>query len=90
MMGIMDGSSCKKLVVGLKAVDMEIFDWRYYWENLGASGTVVVRRCDMGGGGIGDFTLGYIAGIIGGCDVWMVAMTGGVIGGLVAVGTGIF
>ena len=44
----------------------------------------------MGGGGIGDFTLGSIAGIIGGCDVWMVAMTGGVIGGLVAVGTGIF
>ena len=33
MMGIMDGRSCKKLMVGLKAVDMEILDWRDSWEN---------------------------------------------------------
>ena len=33
MMGIMDGRSCKKMVVGLKAVNMEIFDWRDSCEN---------------------------------------------------------
>ena len=44
----------------------------------------------MGGGGLGACTLGYLAGIFGGCDVWIVAMMGGGLGGFCADVTGVF